>query len=142
MKGAAKMAKLSLSGLDEFQDKLMQRQKAATEAVPEMLKAGAAVLVKAQQEEVKRTFTGKRSTGDLAASIKSTAVKEKQTEKFVEVYPHGKDRHGVSNATKGFVLQYGRSNMPARPWMTAANEKAADEVQGAMRNAWEGKQND
>ena len=61
---------------------------------------------------------------------------------MVEVYPDGKDRHGVRNATKGFVLQYGRKNMPARPWFTAANTKAADAVNAEMRRVWEAKQNE
>ena len=48
----------------------------------------------------------------------------------------------ICNAEKGFVLNYGRSNMPARPWFTAANEKAADDVVSEMRRVWEEKQNE
>ncbi len=43
---------------------------------------------------------------------------------------------------KAAVLNYGRSNMPARPWFTAANEKAADDVVSEMRRVWEEKQNE
>ena len=32
--------------------------------------------------------------------------------------------------------------MPARPWFTAANEKAADEATAEMRRVWEEKQNE
>ena len=77
------------------------------------------------------------------AEIAEEAVPEdRDGGKMVEVYPDGKDRHGVRNATKGFVLQYGRKNMPARPWFTAANTKAADAVNDEMRRVWEAKQND
>lgn len=134
------MARFEVSGIEGMQDRLLKREAAATKAVPKMLKAGGAVLVKAQQEEIRRTFTGKRSTGDLASSIKQTSVKKKGETQCVEVYPHGNNRRGQPNATVGFVLQYGRSNMPARPWFTSSKEKAAPEVQEAMRQAWEEEQ--
>lgn len=134
------MARFEVSGIEGMQDRLLKREAAATKAVPKMLKAGGAVLVKAQQEEIRRTFTGKRSTGDLASSIKQTSVKKKGETQCVEVYPHGNNRRGQPNATVGFVFQYGRSNMPARPWFTSSNEKAAPEVQEAMRQAWEEEQ--
>lgn len=106
-------------------------------AIPKMLKAGGAVLVRAKQAEIRSTFTSSRTTGDLANSIKCSSVKKKDDMQSVEVYPHGKNRRGERNATVGFVQQYGRSNMPARPWCTAAVEKAAPEVQEAMRRVWE-----
>lgn len=40
----------------------------------------------------------------------------------------------------GFVHQYGRTNMPARPWFTRSHQKATPEVQAAMRQAWEDEQ--
>lgn len=137
-----KMAKFEVNGIEGFYDKLLKREAAATKAVPDMLNAGAEVLVKAQRNEVESTFKSDRVTGDLAKSIKSTPVKATAEGQRVEVYPHGKNRRGESNATVGFVHQYGRSNMPARPWMTAANEKASSDVQSAMRKKWEEQQND
>lgn len=136
------MAKIELSGLEEFQDRLLKQAETATKAIPAMLKAGATVLETAQQEQAAIMFKGNRSTGDLAKSIKAGGIKSKGTESYIEVFPQGTDRHGVSNATKGFVQQYGRSNMPAKPWMTAANEKCGDEVTAAMRKEWEAAQNE
>ena len=136
------MAKFNVVGLDDIQERMLRREKATEEAVPEMLKAGGAVMQEAQKHELLSTFRSDRSTGDLAASIVVSKVKEKDGGKMVEVYPDGVDRHGVRNATKGFVLQYGRKNMPARPWFTAANTKAADAVTDEMRRVWEAKQNE
>ena len=124
------MAKFNVVGLDDVQEAMLRQDAIVEEAVPEMLKAGGAVMQKAQQE------------GALLASIKVSAVKEIDGGKRVEIYPNGKDKHGVRNAEKGFVLNYGRSNMPARPWFTAANEKAADDVVSEMRRVWEEKQNE
>lgn len=136
------MAKFNVVGLDDVAEQMLQRAQIVEEAVPEMLKAGGAVMQEAQKAEIKRMFKSRRSTGDLAASIVVSKIKEQGDAKMVEVYPDGKDRHGVRNATKGFVLQYGRKNMPARPWFTAANTKAADAVNDEMRRVWEEKQND
>lgn len=134
------MAKFNVVGLDDVQEAMLRQDAIVEEAVPEMLKAGGAVMQKAQQEEIKTRFNSRRSTGALLASIKVSAVKEIDGGKRVEIYPNGKDKHGVRNAEKGFVLNYGRSNMPARPWFTAANEKAADDVVSEMRRVWEEKQ--
>jgi HK97 gp10 family phage protein len=136
------MAKFNVVGLDDIQNAMLRREAATVEAVPEMLKAGGAVMQKAQKDEITATFKGKRGTGDLARSIIISKIKEKDGGKSVEIYPDGTDRHGVRNATKGFVLQYGRKNMPARPWFTAANTKAADDVTAEMRRVWEEKQNE
>lgn len=136
------MAKFNVVGLDDIQDAMLRREAATVEAVPEMLKAGGEVMQKAQKDEITSTFKGKRSTGDMASSIVVSDIKEISGGKRVEVYPDGKDRHGVRNATKAFVLQYGRKNMPARPWFTAANTKAADDVNAEMRRVWEAKQNE
>lgn len=135
------MANFNVAGLGEVEKAFLRREAAAVEAVPRMLNAGADVLVKGQQAQAEAMFRGDRSTGDLAKSIAKGKVNGNATEKTIEVWPQGTDRHGVSNATKGFVQQYGRSNMAARPWMTTANEKYADEVHKAMREEWEAAQN-
>ena len=136
------MARFEVSGIEAAQEAFLRRSERAAKAVPKMLKAGGAVLVKAEQEEIRRTFTSNRVTGDLANSIKCTAVKKRGSGQCVEVYPHGKNRRGERNATVGFVHQYGRTNMPARPWFTAANTKAVDAVNAEMRRVWEAKQNE
>ena len=134
-------AELTAEQLTAFETEVNNlKTERAAKAVPKMLKAGGAVLVKAEQEEIRRTFTSNRVTGDLANSIKCTAVKKRGSGQCVEVYPHGKNRRGERNATVGFVHQYGRSNMPARPWFTRSHQKATPEVQAAMRQAWEDEQ--
>ena len=131
------MAKFEVSGFADVEKQLLQRTERAAIAVPLMLEAGAKVLVEAHKSEIEMTFSSDRSTGALAESIKSSGVEGGELGKYIEVSPTGKDKKGVSNATKGFVLQYGRSNMPARPWMTAANAKAEGDVNAAMRREWE-----
>lgn len=136
------MAKFTVTGLDDVMEAMLRQEAIVEEAVPEMLKAGGEVLKRAFQTETKKFNTTGRATGALTASIKVSAVKERDGGKFVEVAPTGKDRHGVRNAEKGLALNYGRSNMPARPWFTRANIAAADDTIAEMRRVWEEKQNE
>ena len=50
------MAKFNVVGLDDIQERMLRREKATEEAVPEMLKAGGAVMQEAQKQEILSTF--------------------------------------------------------------------------------------
>ena len=129
------MANIKISGLEDFEKRLLNLESKAEAAVPSMLKAGAEVLVKAEQDEMKALDLV--DTGDMMKSVKPTKQKKKGSASYIEVYPQGKDRKGVSNATKAFVAQYGKSNNPARPWLTAARAKSEADINDAMRKVWE-----
>lgn len=121
-----------------------ERATVLKEAVPKMLKAGADVLIEAQRAEAQAM--GLNETGGFINSIKATDVKGDDTEKYVEIYPQGRAKHGndrkgdkskVRYATIGFVAEYGTSSHAARPYMTVANEKAHEKVVEAQRSIWE-----
>ena len=113
------MADFNVTGLDDVIKEMTSHQQAAEKAIPEMLNAGAEILVNAQKSEVKAQKLV--DTGDMINSIKPDKVKTgKDGNAYIDVYPQGKDRKGVSNAEKGFVAEYGTSKMPARPWMRTA----------------------
>ena len=142
------MGDFTTVGLDEVAERFLQMDAAATKAVPLMLEAGAEVLVKAQQEEA--AAMGIKETAGFIQSIKATPVKGDETERHVEIYPQGKAKHGndrkgdkgnVRYATIGFVAQYGTSKIPARPYMTSANEKAHEAANNAMYEVWKGVNN-
>ena len=57
-----------------------------------MLKAGADVLIEAQRAEAQAM--GLNETGGFINSIKATDVKGDDTEKYVEIYPQGRAKHG------------------------------------------------
>ena len=128
------MGEFNTVGLEDIIDAFSRREAATVEAVPKMLKAGADVLIEAQ------------SAGGFINSIKATDVKGDDTEKYVEIYPQGRAKHGndrkgdkskVRYATIGFVAEYGTSSHAARPYMTVANEKAHEKVVEAQRSIWE-----
>lgn len=142
------MGEFTTVGLEEVAEKFLHMEEAATKAVPLMLEAGAAVLVKAQQDEA--AAMGIKETAGFIQSIKATPVKGDDVERYVEVYPQGKAKHGndrkgdksnVRYATIGFIAQYGTSSIPARPYMTAANEKAHQQATDAMYEVWQGVNN-
>lgn len=142
------MGEFTTVGLEEVAEKFLRMEAAATKAVPLMLKAGAEVLVNAQQNEAKQM--GINETAGFIQAIKATEVKGDDTEKYIEVYPQGKAKHGnekksdkskVRYATVGFINQYGTSAQPARPYMTSANEKAHDKVTEKMHEVWKGVNN-
>ena len=132
------MGDFTTIGLDDVAEKFLRMEEAAVKAVPLMLEAGAEVLVKAQQAEA------------AAMGIKETKVTGDDTERHIEVYPQGKAKHGndrkgdksnVRYATVGFIAQYGTSKIPARPYMSSANEKAHEEVNNTMYEVWKGVNN-
>lgn len=142
------MGEFNTVGLEDIIDAFSRREQATVEAVPKMLKAGADVLVEAQKAEARAM--GLNDTGGFIQSIKATDVKGDETEKYVEVYPQGKAKHGnerkgdksnVRYATIGFIAEYGTSSQQARPYMTTANEKAHEKVVEAQRQIWESENN-
>lgn len=142
------MGEFTTVGLEEVAQKFLRMEEAATKAVPLMLEAGANVIIKAQQDEA--AAMGIKETAGFIQSIKATPVKGDDTERYIEVYPQGKAKHGndrkgdksnVRYATIGFIAQYGTSSIPARPYMTAANEKAHQQATDAMYEVWQGVNN-
>lgn len=138
------MAEFSTEGLEDVIEAFSRREQAAVTAVPEMLKAGADILVKAQKEEAQAM--GLNETGGFINSIKATGIKGNDTEKHIDIYPQGRAKHGndrkgdksnVRYATIGFVAEYGTSRQAARPYMTVANDKAYEKVVEAQREIWE-----
>lgn len=133
------MGEFNTVGLEDIIDAFSRREAATVEAVPKMLKAGADVLIEAQRAEAQAM--GLNETGGFINSIKATDVKGDDTEKYVEIYPQGRAKHGndrkgdkskVRYATIGFVAEYGTSSHAARPYMTVANENGSNTHYGNM----------
>ena len=86
------MGEFNTVGLEDIIDAFSRREAATVEAVPKMLKAGADVLIEAQRAEAQAM--GLNETGGFINSIKATDVKGDDTEKYVEIYPQGRAKHG------------------------------------------------
>lgn len=79
-----------------------------------------------------------RDTGDMIESIDYD--KKPRTLKGVrkiDVYPRGKDRHGVRNVEKAFLLHYGTSKIDATWWVDKAEREAAPRVFETMERIFD-----
>ena len=130
------MADFQVTGLDDVMKEMMSHQAAAEVAIPEMLNAGAEILVKSQKGQAQSMKI--RNTGDFINSIKAAKIKkDRDGNSYIEVSPQGKDHKGVRNAEKGFIAEYGTSKIPARPWMRTANAKCSDEITAKEIGIWD-----
>jgi len=145
--------KVDTKAFEGIEHMLRTQGELAEKTAEPMLKAGAEVLIAAQKDQISRTTKTDRSIGNLKDSIgMGKARKSKNgTGIHLHVFPQGDQPHGhpkkgkrgmVSNAQVGFVLNYGRSNMPGTRWMEKANNKSADAVNEAMTKVWEAAQNE
>ena len=107
-----------------------------SELADEMLIAGA--------EEVREVWKKSaekhehKDTGDMIASINySRQVRKIGDIKEVDIYPQGKDRKGVRNAEKAFILHYGTSRISASHWVDDADEMAGPMVEERLINIFD-----
>ncbi len=134
------MADFNIVGFDEVERMLLLEAENLEKTVDEMLTAGGNILVEAQRNEVKSLDIVDK--GELIKSIKIAKITRKDSQAEAIVSPTGKDRKGIRNAEKGFIAEYGKSNIPPRPWQERANIKSENAVHEAMLSVWENNNNE
>jgi HK97 gp10 family phage protein len=126
------MASFNFTGLDELISQLSAVSDNIDDACMAASEAGAAVALEAIKESVPVR------TGALRDHIKIADKGYSATDGYwCDIYPTGmKPGNGNPDArryaTVGFVLEYGRSNMRARPWMRPAVEREEERIHEAM----------
>lgn len=101
------MARLEIDAADDFAKEVRTLARDLREkAIADMLNAGADVLVNLWQDKIEAKYHV--VTGDMLDSVSKTKPILGATSASIEVYPMGTDSHRVKNATKAFVLHYGR----------------------------------
>ena len=139
---------VDFNGLEDVQRMLLKNAEAAVKHAEPILKAGAKVLISAQKSALSRLSKGDQSDGELINSISVGRVKKSKsgTGIHTDVFPQGSQSHisemnskgkRVRNSNVGFMLEHGTSNMPARPWISVAENTAAEAVNEAMAKEWE-----
>ena len=104
MDGGADM-RCDVDGLDDLIKSISSM--ADEDITDELLDAGAGELEDEWKQEITRR--GYVATGAMRDNV---ARKKNPKKKNVEVYPAGKDKNGVKNATKAYVLHHGRKSNP------------------------------
>lgn len=129
------MAKFDTSGIDDIVKQMAELGELAGDVADEMLIAGAKEVTEGWKEAAEQY--GLKDTGDMIKSIGPTRVKTVGGLRAIEVYPQGKDRKGVRNAEKAFLLHYGTSSIPAKRWVDKADQISAEPAEKAMREVWD-----
>ena len=104
------MARLSVNGF-ELLDQQLNRM--GRPMIRKIVEAGSAAAEARMAEETNKAGhappgKSKRSTGEMLASIGRNEYREFLGGGAQDVYPQGEDGRGVRNATKAYVLNYGR----------------------------------
>lgn len=130
------MARFDMSGLEETIRDMQRMGQQSGNAAKAMLQAGA--------EKVKAAWRaateahGLVDTGDMLESI-GFARNPKQIGDMlsIDIYPQGRDRKGVRNAEKAFILHYGTSRHPATRFIDDADAMSEAEAIPAMEEIWD-----
>ena len=150
------MAEFNNEGMEELSSAFMRQEDNATATVQDMLQAEADIYTEQQKQAA--AGHGIRSTGGFIDSIKKGAVQKEDTAVYIEICPEGKANHsadyggGYSNkankrkghsqggnvryATIGYIFENGTSSIPAKPWLTQANEKAESPAYAKAQEIW------
>lgn len=102
------MAKISVDGA-EIMDQAFDRM--GRDMIRKIVEAGAGAAEKRMAENVQKRQHVR--TGDMLKSIGNNGYREWLGGGATEVYPQEEDRFGVRNATKAFVINYGKGRRPA-----------------------------
>ena len=133
------MAKFAMNGIDELAAELMEMgQLDNGELVSEMLEAGAEVVADEWKKGIRSSVKANgRSTGDMERSVAPTkGIKKVGDVSSKEIYPQGKDRNGVRNAEKAFIMHYGKSGQAPTRFVDAVEESAEDKAVSAMEDVF------
>lgn len=130
------MARFRTEGLDDIIDDMAAMGQSTGELADEMLFAGAEEVKKAWKAAIRKHKH--IDTGAMLDSVDySRKVKQIGDIKSVDIYPQGKDKKGVKNAEKAFILHYGTSKRPGTHFVDDADDIAAPMVENRLRNIFD-----
>lgn len=131
------MATLSFQGLDQIAHEMSRMGRLADSVADQMLEAGAAQVAAGWQQAIDEA--GLVETGAMRASVGPAkgGVKASGPGKYIEIYPQGKDSHGVRNADKAFINHYGNSTHKGHGFVDRAEEYGEALAVPVMTKIWE-----
>ena len=130
------MARFEMEGFDELLADMKRQGELVGEVADRMLMAGAEEVKKAWRQSAERV--PHRVSGDLINSIDYTRKPKTAGDiRTIDIYPQGKDRKGVRNAEKAFILNYGTKTRTASHWVDDADRASGEPVMQAMTEIWE-----
>jgi len=130
------MARFRTEGLDELIEDMAAMGQSTGELADEMLFAGAEEVRKAWKISIKKH--NHIDSGAMLESVNySRNAKKIGDIKSVEIYPQGRDKKGVRNAEKAFVLNYGTSKIKGSHFVDDADDIAGPMVENRLRDIFD-----
>lgn len=130
------MARFNTSGLDDVIREMTSMGMESGEVADEMLMVGAEQVKEAWKTAAR--MNNHIDTGDMFNSIgyarKTKIIGDVRS---IDIYPQGKDRKGVRNAEKAFILHYGTSRHPGSHWVDDADTISEQTAIPAMVEVWD-----
>ena len=137
------MAKVSFKLPDEMLENIAKLGNRYDSIVNVILEEGAKPLYDTAKSNLadsigRDTKQNSRSKGDLLKSIRITRpFLDKYSNWGIKVGCEGLDSKGVSNALKASVLEHGKSDQMARPWLKPSGSKSKKACIEKMKQAFE-----
>lgn len=130
------MARFDTSGLDDVMREMTRMGEQTGDVAQAMIQTGAYYVREAWRRAADEM--DHRITGDMIESIGYARYPSSFGEAlYIDIYPQGKDRKGVRNAEKAFILHYGSSKLQGSRWVDLADEYSEETAIPAMRQVWE-----
>ena len=105
------MARFSVDGFEIQEARLNKLGRTTLRTIVE---AGAKAAEKVMEDATKQ-YSHTRNR-DMLEAIGNNGIREYYGGASTEVYPQGDDRKGVRNATKAYVINYGKGKRPLTKW--------------------------
>ena len=132
------MAKIDTSGIDGFEEKF--RQVAVSdrrEMMEKILNAGADVYIESWKGSIEAH--GHVRSRSMLESVGKIMHEKKSEPNSIVIYSMGFDDHGVRNATKAYVINYGKGGKKTEhtgdKFVREAEKNAKDRADAAMQAA-------
>lgn len=125
------MARFEVKGTDELARALDDLGGRTGDLARSMIAVGASKMLASWVDKIKEH--GHVDTGAMWKSVKSGKVKNDGV-LSVETYPQGKDKKGVRNAEKAFILHYGWKGKAGSHFVDEVEEQGGEEAVQAMED--------
>ena len=129
------MASFECAGLDELINNMRALGQDCGPVAVEMVEAASEIIRDGWKESAEAH--GHVDTGAMVNSIVAGTPVQAGDICFNDIYPQGSDGKGVRNATKAFILHYGKHNIPASHWVDDAEDKSAGPSESACQVIWD-----
>lgn len=131
------MARATINLPTDFIDSLNAASAVVDSSAEDVLQAGAAVVEPRMRSNLQASISDSdRSTGQLLAALGTTSARvNAEGNHNVKVGFAENRRDGRSHALIATVLEYGRSNQPARPFLAPTRSQTRGAATEAMKQA-------